>query len=263
MRPEMQERVRACEEHLDIEFQNPLLLLEALTHRSYLNEDLDHPTGHNERLEFLGDAVVELVVTDFLFRKFPDLSEGELTDRRASLVNATTMANIIQSQDLLKLMLFARGQQRENSEDTAYGKKAVVLISADLFEALVGAIYLDQGLGACRLFLDHFLLRHTKKLATGELDDKTWIQNESQRRFGATPTYPAITHDGKEHDRRWTVALHIHDIEVARATAPNKKEAQSAAAKQARETITQWEGRIAEAVRRVPRWAAPEKGRGQ
>lgn len=263
MRPEMQERVRACEERLDIEFQNPLLLLEALTHRSYLNEDPSHPTGHNERLEFLGDAVVGLVVTEFLFKKFSADSEGKMTRYRGSLVSGQVMGGIIEELGFHRFMLFAKGQRTEMALETAYARKATSIICGNLFEAIVGAIYLDQGIGACRLFLDHFLLRRLKELGSGESTGKEAFQEEIQARFGLTPAYRKLHKEGSDHDARWTVGCFLGAVRVSEGMGSSKREAETAAANLARETITQWEGRIAEAGKLGSAMRHSEKGRGQ
>lgn len=263
MRPELKELVRTCEELLDIEFQNPLLLLEALTHRSYLNEDSGHPTGHNERLEFLGDAVVELIVTEFLLKKFPETPEGTLTRYRSSLVSGQVMGDIIDELEFHRFMLFSKGQRWELAQKTASTQKARLIICSNLFEALVGAIYLDQGLGPCRLFVDHFLLRRLSDLGSGKATGKEALQEECQAKFKIAPTYLVLEKSGSDHDTRWTVGCFIGHTKVSEGCALNKKEAETAAAERARETITQWEGRIAEAGKPGSAVRHSEKGRGQ
>jgi ribonuclease-3 len=224
---------------LDVEFRTKLLLVQALTHRSYLNEHIDHPTTHYERLECLGDAILEAIVTEFLFRKFPEASEGELTNYRAALVNSETLAGIANQLSLQDYALFSKGEARG-------GDKARKYIGTCLVEALIGAIYLDQGWGSARMWVDHILLSRTGKILATTTDHKSALQEFVQEKFGVTPTYRVVDDNGPDHDKSYVVTCMIGRHEVSKGTGSSKKEAQVAAAQQARETISQWEGRITE-----------------
>lgn len=234
--------VSLVETLLDIEFRTKLLLVQALTHRSYLNEHSDHPTGHYERLECLGDAILEAIVTEFLFRQFPEASEGVLTNYRAALVNSKTLGEIALRLKLDEHVLLSRGQARENET----GEKQRAYIGTCLVEALIGAIYLDQGWGSARMWVDHILLSHASKILAMTTDHKGALQEYAQERFGITPTYEVVSDAGPHHARSFVTACMIGEQEVSRGTGSSKKEAQVAAAQQARETISQWEGRITE-----------------
>jgi ribonuclease-3 len=231
--------VSVMEALLDIEFRTKLLLVQALTHRSYLNEHTDHPTTHYERLECLGDALLEAIVTEFLFRKFPEASEGELTHYRAALVNSEALAGIANQLNLQDYALFSKGEARG-------GDKARNYIGTCLVEALIGAIYLDQGWGSARMWVDHVLLSRTSKILAAATDHKSALQELAQKKFGVTPTYRVVSDEGPSHAKSYEMACMIGKQEVSRGTGQSKKEAEVAAAQQARETISQWEGRITE-----------------
>ena len=231
--------VSIVEALLDIEFRTKLLLVQALTHRSYLNEHNDHPTTHYERLECLGDAILEALVTEFLFRHFPEASEGEITNYRAALVNSRTLAGIANRLGLQDLVLLSKGEARGDDRARDY-------IGTCLVEALIGAIYLDQGWGSVRMWVDHILLSHTSKILAATTDHKSALQELVQEKFGIAPTYKVVSEAGPDHAKSYVVACVICGQEVSRATGPSKKEAQVAAAQQARATISQWEGRITE-----------------
>ncbi|MFH1430206.1 MAG: ribonuclease III [Candidatus Uhrbacteria bacterium] len=228
-------QLTAFEARIGVTFENCDLLVEALTHRSYLNEHRDHRAKHNERLEFLGDAVLELAVTDHLFKKFPDEEEGHLTNLRAALVRSSTLEEIGRALELDAVLLLSRGEQRQPSDS-----KSRQYIRANAVEALIGAIYCDQGMGACRLFIDaHFLTRATALIEAAD-DPKSEIQQLSEARFGITPHYDVMSESGPDHDKRYRVALFIGATSVAIDDGRSKREAQCAAARQALETFTEW-----------------------
>lgn len=235
-------RLQAVERQIGVEFNKPLLLVEALTHPSYPNECETHPTEHNERLEFLGDAVIEIIVTEHLYRTFPLASEGELTAYRVALVCAETLGAIAQEMGLSSAMFFSRGERQESTP----GTRSLKYICADVFEAVVGAIYLDQGMGACRMFLDQFVLSRMTTIVASRDDHKSKFQEMVQARFRVTPEYRVLRESGPDHERIYTVGCYVGTCFVAEAEGESKKEAKVAAAKLARETISQWEGRIAE-----------------
>jgi ribonuclease-3 len=247
--PCIQERLQLVETRLEVQFTDKLLLLQAITHRSYLNEHPTHPTGHNERLEFLGDAVVEIIVTEALYRKYPDRPEGELTGCRAALVNADMLGTIWDSLGLWDAMLVSKGEAR----DSKPGTKSRKYICANAIEALIGALYLDQGIGECRFVLDSILLVRMSGIFSRirEEDAKSTLQEEVQERFGIAPEYRVLREEGPDHHKQFTIGCFLGGVCISDGRGDSKKEAQVAAAKKARETTPQWEGRIAEALQQV------------
>lgn len=215
---------------LGLSFSDLNLFAEALTHRSYLNEHRDHPGTHNERLEFLGDAVLELATTDFLFRKFPAKPEGELTAYRAALVNTVSLAETAQTLGLNGNLLLSRGEAKDTG-------RARDVILADAFEAIIGAIYLDRGYAVA----EHFIAEHI----FGKIDDvikkrsyqdaKSRFQEAAQEKRGATPSYETLREEGPDHDKRFTVGVFVAGAEVACGEGKSKQEAEQAAAKAALE----------------------------
>lgn len=232
--------LRKIEERLDIEFRNKDLLLQAFTHRSHLNECRHHPVGlgHNERLEFLGDAVLELVVTEHLFKKFPNEPEGVLTQWRSALVNAQTCARIFRELNLEQFLLMSTGEAKDTNS------KARLYILANATEALIGAIYIDQGIGASRLFIDVFFLAQASQIIKECRDYKGELLEMAQAEFHITPVYRVLEESGPDHSRNFLVGCFLHSLEIARAEGTSKKEAEIAAAKVALETKNQWEERV-------------------
>ncbi|MBI4088687.1 ribonuclease III [Candidatus Kaiserbacteria bacterium] len=210
---------------LDISFNNPDLLVGALTHRSYLNEHHDYAGSHNERLEFLGDAVLELATTDFLFKKFPSVAEGELTAYRAALVNTVSLAASAQLLGVNDYLLLSKGEAKDTG-------RARDVILADAFEAIIGAIYLDSGYKAAEAFI--------AKNLYGKLDDviakrsyqdaKSRFQELAQEKRGITPVYETLSEVGPDHDKRFTVGVFIGASEIARGEGRSKQEAEQSAA---------------------------------
>jgi ribonuclease-3 len=211
-------------DRLGLTFNNPALLEEALTHRSYLNE---HPeaSAHNERLEFLGDAVLELAATDFLFRKFPQKQEGELTSYRAALVNTSSLASVARTLGIGGMIRLSKGEARDNG-------RARENILADAFEAVIGALYLDQGYAAAEAFAaEHLFGTLEAVIATGShQDSKSRFQELSQEKRGATPSYKVHAEEGPDHARVFTVGAYIGQKKVAEGKGKSKQEAEQAAA---------------------------------
>lgn len=243
MSADIQSRLALVEARFDVEFKNQTLLIEALTHRSFLNEHPSHPTGHNERLEFLGDAVVEIVVTETLYRKFSETPEGDLTVKRAALVCAETLGALWESLGLWDALFLSKGE----ATSSLPGTKSRKYICANAFEAVIGALYLDQGQGTCRFVLDHLLHARMTKILEDCRDKKGTLQEIVQVRFKITPVYKVLSEEGPDHDKSFWVGCYLGNECVARARGASKKEAQVATARLALETVTQWEGRIAEA----------------
>ncbi len=213
------------EETIGIHFQNPELLKQAFVHRSYLNEHADFPLAHNERLEFLGDAVLELVVTEYLYQTFPN-PEGELTNWRASLVNAKTLSEIALGLGMNDFMYLSRGEQRDAQS------KARQIILANAIEAVVGAIYLDQGYKGAEKFISDHVLTRLKYIMDNDLarDAKSRFQESAQEKLGITPTYKVMSQVGPDHNKKFVVAVYIGEEKVAEGDGTSKQEAQMAAA---------------------------------
>ncbi len=211
------------EEVLAIHFKDPSLLELALTHRSYIYETPDEGRSSNERLEFLGDSILAFVSADFLYCTFPTLSEGELTDVRAFLVKTETLANFAREIELGKFLLMGRGEQHSGG-----GKRVL----AAAFEALLGAIYLDQGIEVVKRFLIHRLepLAHTiinKRLFK---DNKSLFQELAQARNGLTPYYRLVSQQGPSHNREFTVEVMLGEEIAGRGHGRNKQTAEQEAA---------------------------------
>lgn len=217
------------EKKLNLNFKEKNLLIQAFCHRSYLNENPKFYLSHNERLEFLGDAVLELIVTEYLYKKYPEKSEGELTNWRAALVNAKILAKLARELGFDEFLLLSKGEQKEEGKARQY-------ILANTFEALIGAIYLDQGFEVCREFVEEFLIK--KKLP--EIiekglfrDAKSRFQEESQERVGITPSYKVLEEWGPDHAKHFLVGVFLRDELVAKGEGSSKQEAEEEAAKNA------------------------------
>ncbi|MES2668154.1 MAG: ribonuclease III [Patescibacteria group bacterium] len=215
----------AHSEKLGLSFKNLDHLVEALTHRSYLNENRATSSSHNERLEFLGDAVLELIVTHFLFVRFPNKPEGDLTAYRAALVNTYSLAETAESLGINDMLLLSKGEKKDTG-------RARQIILANAFEAILGAIYLDQGYEAAEAFVTTNL---TPKIDS-VLKNRTWqdaksnFQEVAQEKKSVTPTYKTVEETGPDHDKQFTVAVYLADEEVARGSGKSKQEAEQAAA---------------------------------
>jgi ribonuclease-3 len=222
----------AAESGLDLIFLDPSLLQRALTHRSFLNENPDYPLEDNERLEFLGDAVLDFVVGEYLYHRFPQQDEGTLTSLRAALVCTRALAEFADQIGLGDHLLLGRG------EDEGGGRqRPAVLCGA--FEALVGAMYLDQGLEAVNAFivprfapaLDHILQNNLDK------DAKSQLQELSQAHLGYTPRYPTVGTDGPDHDKVFAVAVTINGVVYGKGRGRSKQVAAQLAAEEALEQL--------------------------
>jgi ribonuclease-3 len=213
---------------LDLSFTNLNLLVEALTHRSYLNENRGVISKHNERLEFLGDAVLELAVTNFLFLKFPQKDEGELTAYRASLVNTVSIAGVAEELGLNDMLLLSKGE----SKDTGRARQ---IILANAFEALLGAIYLDQGYEVVEAFLaKHLYQKIDEVIETRSWQDaKSHFQEVAQDKRSVTPSYKTLNETGPDHNKKFTVGVYLGKDEIAKGTGQSKQEAEQSAAQAA------------------------------
>jgi len=220
------------EKLISYEFKNKDLLREALTHRSYLNENPKWGLPHNERLEFLGDAVLELASTEALFEKFPEEQEGKLTTFRAALVNYQMLAKLSRKIKLENFLLMSRGEAKDVG-------RAREVILANAMEALIGAIYLDGGYAAAQNFVDAVVLPEIGEVISKGLykDPKSLLQEESQAKFKETPAYKLIGDSGPDHKKVFTVGVFINDKEIARGKGLSKQDAEIEAARLALEKI--------------------------
>lgn len=220
------EKFAEFENKIGVQFRDRAVLREAFTHRSYINETREKGLDHNERLEFLGDAVVELAVTDFLYKKYPKSNEGELTSYRAALVNAVTLGNLGIDLGMEEFLLLSKGEAKDK------GTKARQIILANAFEALVGAIYLDLGYDAVDAFLKTHLLGKTEEIVKKELwrDAKSFFQEEAQEHVGITPSYRVISEEGPDHDKDFNVGVYLNDELVGQGTGKSKQDAEQGAA---------------------------------
>lgn len=220
------EKLAEFENKIGVQFRDRAVLREAFTHRSYINETREKGLDHNERLEFLGDAVVELAVTDFLYKKYPKSNEGELTSYRAALVNAVTLGNLGIDLGMEEFLLLSKGEAKDK------GTKARQIILANAFEALVGAIYLDLGYDTVNTFLKTHLLGKTEEIVKKELwrDAKSYFQEEAQEHVGITPSYRVISEEGPDHDKDFNVGVYLNDELIGEGSGKSKQDAEQGAA---------------------------------
>jgi len=222
------------EKKLDLKFKNKDFLIQAFVHRSYLNENPDVYLPHNERLEFLGDAVLEIVVTEYLYQKYPKKSEGELTNWRAALVNAKQLSEIARELDFNEFLLLSRGETKEIGKARQY-------ILANTFEAFIGALYLDQGLNPCKEFIKKHLIKELPHIIEAGLfkDAKSRFQEEAQERVGITPIYKVLKEWGPDHAKHFVIGVFLNEELVAEGEGSSKQEAELEAAKNALE-VKNW-----------------------
>ncbi len=220
------------ENALGIPFKDKSLLLRALTHRSYLNENPDLPYLDNERLEFLGDAILDFVAAEYLYQRYPEMSEGDLTSLRAALVKGETLARFAFAIDLPPYILMSHG------EEAAHGRERAPLL-AGAFEALIGALYLDQGLETARALILRILPTEAERVYQQRLDRdaKSLLQELAQGKLQVTPQYKLVETRGPDHAKEFTVAVIIKDQEYGRGTGRNKQAAEQAAARVALENL--------------------------
>jgi len=213
------------EKRAGVAFSDKMLLQQAFTHRSYLNEHVDLPHTHNERLEFLGDAVLELSVTDFLYKNYPQKMEGDLTAYRAALVNTISISNAAKDLQMDECLLLSRGEARGTEKARQY-------ILANTFEAVIGAIYLDQGYTAADAFINRHLTPHISEIIKKRLwqDAKSYFQERAQDEVGITPSYSVLEEVGPDHDKEFTVGVYLGNELVAKGTGRSKQDAEQEAA---------------------------------
>ena len=209
---------------LGVVFKDKKILEESLTHRSYINEHPKCGLNHNERLEFLGDAVLELVVTEYLYRKY-DKPEGELTNWRASLVNAEMLGDLAYELGIDRFIMVSKGEHKDNGKARHY-------ILADALEAIIGAMYLDQGYEKCQNFIAKYLLVKLSGIIKNKLyrDSKSLFQEASQDIVGITPAYHVLKEWGPDHAKRFEIGLFLNEEMVAIGEGSSKQEAEQDAA---------------------------------
>lgn len=216
------------EKEIGVVFKNKDLLAQAFIHRSFLNENPRTGLEHNERLEFLGDAVLELAVTDFLYRTYPESPEGELTSYRAALVNANTMAEVAQEINMNEYLFLSRGEAKDTG-------KARLYILANAVEALIGAMYLDQGYAVTENFIERTLYSRAAEVVKKKLwrDSKSLVQEKAQEHVGVTPAYKVVRETGPDHDKHFTIGIFFGGEKIAEGRGHSKQEAEQEAARAA------------------------------
>jgi ribonuclease-3 len=214
------------EEIIGITFKDKNLLKQAFTHRSYLNENRNLTLSHNERLEFLGDAVLELSVTKYLYDQFPTKPEGDLTALRSALVNAITLSEVATNIQVNDFLLLSKGEAKDTGRARQY-------ILANTFEAIIGAIYIDQGFEMANEFISKFVLTLTDEIVrTGTwIDAKSSFQEKAQERAGITPSYKKLKDTGPDHDKHFTVGVYLDEVLIAEGTGKSKQDAEQEAAR--------------------------------
>ena len=219
------------EETAGVTFRDKTLLKQAFTHRSYINENRALKLEHNERLEFLGDAVLELVITDYLYENFKDSNEGELTSLRSALVNADTCALVAGKLGTNDFLLLSRGESKDTGRARQY-------ILANTLEAIIGAIYLDQGYSASK----DFILLHMVPLVGNILNKGVWIdskslfQEKAQEHLNMTPVYKILGESGPDHDKHYNIGDYVGTELYGEGSGKSKQEAEQEAAKSALES---------------------------
>lgn len=214
-----------------ITFKNKSLLRQAFTHRSYLNENQGFALEHNERLEFLGDAVLELIITDYLYERFENASEGELTSLRSALVNADTCSQVAQKLGVGEFLLLSKGEWKDTGRARQY-------ILANTLEAVIGAVYIDQGYEVAK----NFVLTHVATLTEEILKSGAWIdakslfQEKAQEHLGLTPVYKTVRESGPDHDKHFVVRVSIGEEIYGEGEGKSKQDAEQEAAHRALES---------------------------
>lgn len=218
------------EKKTGITFKNKNLLMQAFLHRSYLNENKAVKIDHNERLEFLGDAVLELVVTEYLFSKYPKRPEGDLTSYRASLVNTVTLSSVAGELDMNDFLLLSKGETKDTGRARQY-------ILANTFEAFVGALYLDQGYNIAKDFIAKNLFPLTDEIVAKRLwqDKKSRFQEVAQDKENITPQYKTLDETGPDHAKNFIVGVFLDEEKIAEGKGKSKQEAEQDAAQNALE----------------------------
>jgi ribonuclease III len=224
----MNKNLEEFEKIIGVEFDNKDTLQQALTHRSFLNENKKIKSGHNERLEFLGDAVLELAITDYLYTKYPEKNEGDMTSIRSALVNATSCAEVAKKLNVNDFLLLSKGETKDVGRAREY-------ILANALEAIIGAIYFDQGFKKACDFILQNIAPMTEKIVKEELwvDSKSKFQEKAQDAESVTPSYKTLREEGPDHDKKFTVGVFLGDNLIAEGEGDSKQDAEQSAARHA------------------------------
>jgi ribonuclease-3 len=216
------------EKIIGVEFKDKDLLKQAFTHRSFLNEHKNLKGKHNERLEFLGDAVLELIITHYLYEEYPDKNEGDMTSIRSALVNATTCAEVAKNLNVNDYMLLSKGEAKDIGRARQY-------ILANALEAIIGAIYIDAGYEKAKDFILKNIAPKTLQIVNEQLwvDAKSKFQEKVQDIAGVTPSYKTTKEIGPDHDKKFTVAVFIGETMIAEGEGDSKQDAEQSAARNA------------------------------
>jgi ribonuclease-3 len=223
-------QIEKLSKKIGVKFDDLKILQTAVTHRSYLNENRAEKLEHNERLEFLGDAVLELVVTSFLFRKYPKKQEGDLTAFRSAIVNTVSLTKVAEHFGLNDFIIMSKGEAKDTG-------RARSIILANAVEAVIGAIYLDQGYDPAANFISKFILEVidideiVEKKAW--IDSKSRFQERAQEKVGKTPVYKVLKETGPDHNKSFTLGVFLGDVQVASGVGQSKQEAEQMAAEKA------------------------------
>ena len=222
------------EKKTNIVFNDKKLLEQAFIHRSYINENTGSNLSHNERLEFLGDAVLELIITDYLYKKYPDQDEGSLTAYRSSLVNAIIIGEVAMALGMNEYLLLSKGESKDIGKARGY-------ILANTYEAYVGAVYLDRGYDIAKDFIAKTLFGKIDAIVAKKLwrDHKSLIQEKSQEYLNVTPSYKVLHEAGPDHDKHFTIGIFFGDELIAEGKGKSKQEAEQEAAHKALE-VKDW-----------------------
>lgn len=213
------------------QFQNIDLLRQALTHRSYLNENPQFTLGHNERLEFYGDAVLEDIVTAYLFHNYKDKNEGELTNLRAALVRGVHLAQVADRMQLDQYLNISKGEKNDTT--------AKAYITANAIEALIAALRLDGGYNVAQKFIEDFIIIDLEQIIAEQsfIDAKSLLQSKAQEKLSITPNYIVVSEEGPDHNKVFEVAVFIGSKEYARGKGSSKQKAEQESANKALENI--------------------------
>ncbi len=225
------DRFHTLEEKIGITFKDRQTLETVFVHKSYINEISEKGVEHNERLEFLGDAVLELVVTEFLYKNYPN-SEGDLTNWRSALVKGAHLATVAKELDLGKYLVLSHGEEKSGGREKNY-------ILANTFEALLGAVYLEHGYDVSHQFVDKFLLIYLEEILEKGLhiDAKSQFQEMAQEKEDTTPTYKVIDEHGPDHNKEFVMAAYIGERRIAEGKGSSKQNAEQNAAENALEKL--------------------------
>ena len=225
----MSDRLQNLQQRLEVSFKDQALLQTALVHRSYLNENRDFKLPHNERLEFLGDAVLELIVTDHLYQTYPN-PEGDLTSWRSALVRGDMLAVVAEELGIGQALQMSKGEEKSGGRERAQ-------LLANACEAVIGAIYLDQGYDTTKRFVHRVLIPRLPEIIKegSDRDPKSSLQEKAQEQRNETPKYSVTSETGPDHDKRFTVEVRLGDTVVGTGYGTSKQTAQQDAARAALE----------------------------